>query len=126
RPRKGPPKFLPRLLRIETDDARAGLLTLVAPNGTRNEFADIRASGVVRHRSIRVFSAAARFQGMDLTANGTVRAADPMRIDASGRAEWFAPKDTRWIANVTGEGDLDRLPFTGSVEAPFRATVAGA
>jgi len=125
RPRKSPPRFLPRLLRIETDDARAGLLVLVAPNGTRSEFADIRASGVVRHRSIRVFGATARYQNMDLTANGTVRAASPMRIDATGRAEWLAPKATRWIAHVTADGDLDSLPFTGIVEAPFRATVSG-
>jgi len=126
RPRTGSPRFLPRLLRIGTDDARAGRLTLVSTNGTRNEFTDLHASGVVRHRSIRVFSAATRFQGMDLTAKGTVRAAAPMRIDASGRAEWFAPQATHWIANVTAEGDLDSLPFTGSVEAPFRAAVSGA
>jgi len=126
RPRKGTPRFLPRLLRIETDDARAALLTLVSTKGVRTEFADIRASGVVRHRSIRVFGAAARFQGMDLTANGTVRAASPMRIDASARVEWFAPKSTRWIAHVAGDGDLDSLPFTGSIEAPFRAAVSGA
>lgn len=125
RPRKGTPKFLPRLLRIETDDARVGLLTLVSTSGTHTAFSGIQASGVVRHRSIRVFGAAAHFQGMDLTAKGTVRAADPMRIDATGRAEWFAPEATRWIAHVTAEGDLDSLPFTGSVEAPFRAAVSG-
>lgn len=124
-PNKGTPKFLPRLLRIDAGDAHVGSIAIVSPHGTRTEFTDAQASGVVRHRSIRVFAAAGEFQGMRLSANGTLRAADPMRIDASGRAEWDAPRATHWVANFTGEGDLDRLKIEGGLSAPFIAEVSG-
>src|SRR5690606_30571112 len=65
------------------------------------------------------------FQGMHLTANGVLRAADPMQIDASGRAAWQAPEATHWIANFTGAGDLDRLELKGGLAEPFRADVTG-
>lgn len=125
-PPKGTPRFLPRLLRIDAADARAGIVTIVSPQGERVDFLAARASGVVRHRSIRIFDAAAQFQGMQVAANGILRAADPMRIDASGHAEWDAPATTHWIANFSGSGDLDRLAITGELAAPFRADVTGA
>lgn len=131
RPRLRPPddstpRFLPRLLRIDAGDARAGTLTIVSPQGARVDFDQVRASGVVRHRSIRIFDAEGGFLGMQLSANGLLRAADPMQIDAAGRAQWQAPAATRWVANVTGVGDLDRLEFQGALTAPFRAQVTGA
>ena len=131
RPRVRPPddstpRFLPRLLRIDAGDARADALTIVAPRGERVDFLQVRASGVVRHRSIRIFDAAGEFQGMQLAASGLLRAADPMRIDASGRAEWHAPAATRWVANFSGTGDLDHLALQGALSEPFRADVTGA
>ncbi len=131
RPRREPPEpstphFLPRLLRIDAGDARAGLLTIVAPSGVRVDFANTRASGIVRHRSIRIFDATGEFEGMHLAANGVLRAADPMQIDAAGRAEWSVPATTHWIANFTGAGDLDRLALKGELTEPFRASVTGA
>ncbi|MGE0580705.1 MAG: translocation/assembly module TamB domain-containing protein [Steroidobacteraceae bacterium] len=120
------PRFLPRLLRINAGDARAGTLTIVAPHGGNIDFLKVRASGVVRHRSIRVFDAEGEFLGMQLSANGLLRAADPMQIDAAGRAQWHAPAATRWIANFTGKGDLDRLALQGELAEPFRADVTGA
>jgi translocation and assembly module TamB len=131
RPRVRPPddstpRFLPRLLRIDAGDASAGVLTIVAPHGERVDFVGVRASGVVRHRSIRVFDATGEFLGMQLSASGLLRAADPMRIDASGHAEWHAPAATRWVANFSGAGDLDRLAIQGELTAPFRAEVTGA
>ncbi len=125
-PPKSTPRFLPRLLRIDAGDASAGLVTIVAPRGERVDFVAAHASGVVRHRSIRIFYATSEFQGMQVSANGILRAADPMRIDASGHAEWQAPRDTRWVANFTGNGDLDRLAIQGDLTAPFRAEVTGA
>lgn len=130
RPRTRPPgtsapRFLPRLLRIDAGDARADAVTIVAPRGERIDFLATRASGVVRHRSIRIFDATAQFLGMRVSANGLLRAADPMKIDASGRVEWFAPEATRWTANFTGTGDLDRLALTGALAEPFRADVTG-
>lgn len=124
-PDDSPPRFLPRLLRIDAGDARAGLVTIVAPHGDRVDFLNARASGVVRRRSIRIFDAEGEFQGMHLTANGVLRAADPMQIDASGRAAWQAPEATHWIANFTGAGDLDRLELKGGLAEPFRADVTG-
>ncbi|MGD9598030.1 MAG: translocation/assembly module TamB domain-containing protein [Steroidobacteraceae bacterium] len=125
-PRKSTPRFLPRLLRINAGDASAGIVTLVAPHGEQVDFRAAHASGVVRHRSIRIFHASSEFQGMQVSANGILRAADPMRIDASGHAEWRAPEATQWVANFTGNGDLDRLAINGELTAPFRAEVTGA
>lgn len=130
RPRTKPPKdtkprFLPPLLRIRANDARLAHLQIVAPGGNLVEFFDSSASGAVGAYSIRVFDAQTTLQGMRLQANGTLRAEDPLQLDASVRGEWQAPEGTAWTASASARGNLDRLEFTGQVAAPFRANVKG-
>lgn len=126
KPRKDTkPRFLPPLLRIRANDARLAHLQIVAPGGNVVEFFDSRASGAVGAYSIRVFDARTTLQGMRLQANGTLRAEDPLQLDAAVRAEWQAPQGTAWTASASARGNLDRLEFTGQVAAPFRANVKG-
>lgn len=130
RPRTKPPKdtkprFLPPLLRIRANDARLAHLQIVAPRGNLVEFFDTRASGSVGSQTIRVFNAETTLQGMRLQANGTLRAEDPLQLDAAVRGEWQAPEGTAWTASASARGNLDRLEFTGQVAAPFRANVKG-
>lgn len=124
-PSKGEPRFLPPFLRVSTEDVRIGEGSLVLIGGQRYEFRKLQASGIAAHRVIRLFSASLRYEPMDIAANATLRAGNPMRIDGDARLLWNAPEKTGWIVNLTGDGDLDLLKLDATISSPFRADFKG-
>lgn len=121
-----PPRFLPALLRVRVDEGRARDASLVMIGGQRYDVANVRASGVVGSRTIRVFEANADFAPLSIAAHGTVRAAQPLRLEGDARLVWNAPERTQWVLNGAFDGDLDRLDLEATLSAPFNAVFEGA
>lgn len=130
RPRTEPlvkfePRFLPRLLSIRGDRVNVREATVVAPSGVRQVFRNVTGSGVVRHKSIQFFDATGDWNNLNVAAIGTLRAADPMQLEGEGRFKLVFDGQPEWRAFARFNGDLVKLPFTGTLDAPFRADLEG-
>ncbi len=120
-----PPKFMPRLLSIGAERAEAKLLAIVAPNGRRVEFDDVTGAGIVAHKYIRVFDGNIVYGVLHARALGELRAADPMQLSGEATTRMIIEGQPEWRADASFDGDLDRLPLTGKLQAPFRADLEG-
>lgn len=120
------PRFLPALLRVRVDEARIADASLIMLGGRRYDVTDVRVSGVAGPRTIRVYTADLTYGSSSIAASGTVRAAQPLRIDGDARLVWNAPERTRWVLNGAFDGDLDRLDVEATLSEPFNAVFEGA
>jgi translocation and assembly module TamB len=121
------PHFLPSTLRIDAAQVHLGGLGVTLLSGRRLDFTAVNASGTVLPAEIRIASAALDFAGMHLaTSGGRVLAARPIGLE--GVVDWsWQPEDRpAWRASARFDGDLDRLPLTIDVGAPFVAHITGA
>ncbi len=124
-PPKYEPRFLPRLLSIRGDRVNVREATIVAPSGKAQVFRNVSASGVARHKTIQFFDSSGQWNNVFVEAIGTLRAGDPMQLEGEGRFRLTFDDQPEWRAVAQFKGDLLKLPFTGALDAPFRATVAG-
>ena len=124
-PSKIPPFFLPRWLVVSADHARIGSVVLTTVSGTRVEWTGIHATGIARHRRIRLFEAGAQMGNSRLTGTGELQAADPLAMDVQARMDWNPGDQPAWSIDATGKGDLKVLAVTGHTIAPFRADFTG-
>lgn len=124
--KKSPLHFLPRLLRIRSDDLRVANATVVLINGRRLEFANLEGTGVMRRNLIRLFSA--RLEWGEVHGEGSVDlgAAEPLRIEAETHWNWRPAGQPLWTLEASGKGDLRELDLRGAFTAPFRSRLRGA
>jgi translocation and assembly module TamB len=125
-PRKVEPKFLPRLLRIRADDVFVRSTTIVSPQGQVIVLRDAHLSGSARHKVIRLYTAVVDYELLHLDGRATLRAGDPIRVDAAARLTLESPEGTPWVASASADGDLDRLELEGAITEPFRSQFEGA
>jgi len=104
-------------------DARS--VTIVSPNGYSNEFRELSVSGVASQNRIRVFDLSGWWNNLFANASGELRAADPMELEGEARVRLVFDGQPEWRATGSFNGNLDRVPLTGALDAPFRASFTG-
>jgi translocation and assembly module TamB len=122
---KTPPKFMPRFLSISAERAATPLLVIIAPNGRRVEFNDVSGAGIVGHKVIRVFEGNIIYGLLHSRAIGELQAADPMKLSGETTTRMIIEGQPEWRADLTFDGDLDKLPLGGKLQVPFRADLRG-
>jgi translocation and assembly module TamB len=129
RPSDGAPiVFLPQWMLITADRTHIGSAVVIAPNGVRIEGHDIVASGVVRHRTIRVFEANLMMYDAHITAFGALHGRSPpqlLGIDGDGKIDWTPAGEPAWNLSASAHGDLTSLAVTSRIHAPMSADVSG-
>jgi translocation and assembly module TamB len=122
---KTPPKFMPRFLSISAERAATPLLVIIAPNGRRVEFNDVSGAGIVGHKVIRVFEGNIIYGFLHSRAIGELQAADPTKLSGETTTRMIIEGQPEWRADLTFDGDLDKLPLGGKLQVPFRADLRG-
>jgi translocation and assembly module TamB len=129
RPSDGRPLvFLPQWMLITADRTHIGSAVVIAPNGVRIEGHDIVASGVVRHRTIRIFGADLMMGDAHITAFGALHGRRPpqlLGIDGEGKIDWTPSGQPAWNLSASAHGDLASLGVTSRILAPLSADVSG-
>ena len=120
-----PPPFLPRWLTIEVGQASVRNAVLVVPDGTRITGSAIAGAALLRRRDIRFYRAQLQMGEVHFEAAGTLHASEPLRLSATGEIAWQARGQPVWRMAATAAGDLDKLPISGRILAPFRSDITG-
>jgi translocation and assembly module TamB len=118
-------KFMPRFLSIGAEHAFTHRLVIIAPNGRRVDFDEVTGSGIVGHKTIRVFEGDITYGVLRARAIGVLTAADPMKLSGEATTRMIIEGQPEWRADVTFDGTLDRLPIVGKLQEPFRADMRG-
>jgi translocation and assembly module TamB len=121
----GPNNFLPAWLIINVEDAQVGSARLTVYNGFHLAVDDIRGAAVIRHSSIRFFSAEGTFEGAHVNALGTLRSTDPLGMELKAHLDWTPAGQPPWTVAGSARGDLDALNIVAHVASPFRADLTG-
>jgi translocation and assembly module TamB len=124
-PPSADPHFLPHGLVIRADQVHADAATLVLPNGQRIEGTQIDTAGFIRRRTIRILNSALTMGSAQLTGESALGAANPLTLSASVHVALRNPSQPPWIFSATAHGDLNVLPLTVGLTAPFRADFQG-
>ncbi|MBK7251424.1 MAG: translocation/assembly module TamB domain-containing protein [Gammaproteobacteria bacterium] len=119
------PHFLPRMLTIAVRRVQVDAGTLIVPNGRHFDVSNASATGVIRQKTIDVRAAALTYGPTRATADGTLRAADPLQLRGTLRLTVSVPGQPQWRGETRFDGDLDALRLQGSLSAPFHADFAG-
>ena len=101
------------------------MLVIIAPNGRRVEFNDVTGSGIVGHKTIRIFDSNVTFGVLQARSIGELRAADPMKLSGETTTRMIIEGQPTWRADSSFDGTLDKLPLTLKLFEPFRADVRG-
>ncbi len=124
-PPKSTPRFLPRGLIIQADKVHVDAGTLIAQNGRRFDVTDVNTSGVARYRTIRLYDATFVQDAIHVSGKATLRAQDPMGLDADARILVSYQNQPLWLIAASGRGNLDKLGITAQFTSPFQASFAG-
>jgi translocation and assembly module TamB len=119
------PHFLPHGLVIRADSVHADTATVVLPNGRRLDGAGIEAAGYIRRHTIHILSSAFTMGGLQVAGDTELRAANPLGISGTAHVALRNAPHPTWIFTATAHGNLDTLPFSVNLTAPFRADVLG-
>jgi translocation and assembly module TamB len=125
-PPSNDPHFLPRGLVIRADRLHADAVTLIVANGQRFDGTGINASGFIRRRTIRILDSAFAMGGLKVTGETELGAANPLAINGNVHVDLRNAGQPPWIFSATAHGDLNALPLTVGLTAPFRADFQGA
>lgn len=126
RPRNQPPPteakpFLPRLLTLEARQLRIRQSTVTPLTGASVVFDEVTAHGTIRERRIWIRDAKGSIGNIALEADGILKAAMPLGLEAQATATFASRRGPRWVAKVSTDGDLERLPLKGGLIEPFIA-----
>ena len=127
-PPGGPPwqaHFLVGLLNIQVENLAVVHAELVSPSGVTLAADQLHAVAQVGTKEIRVFDSTLHYAGFEVRSTGTVHAATPIQLQGETRASMTTPGQPPWLANAQFDGDLDRLPITAVLLAPFNADFHG-
>ena len=119
------PHFLPHGLVIRADAVHADAVTLLLPNGQRLDGTEVEAAGFIRRRTIRILDSAFTMGGLHVTGETTLGAANPLAISGNVHTELQIAGQPRWVFSASARGDLNKLPLTVGLTAPFRADFHG-
>lgn len=119
------PQFVPRWLTIEIGHASIRSAVLVDPDGTRIEGSAIEGSAVLHHRDIAFRRAQLQMGEVHFTASGSLHASEPLQLAARGRITWRPHDQPTWTLTAQAAGNLDKLPVSGRILAPFQSTLSG-
>jgi len=124
-PPSADPHFLPHGLVIRADSVHADAATLVLPNGQRMNGTQIDTAGFIRRHTIRILNSALTMGGMQLSGETELGAANPLAVGGNVHVVLRSAGQPPWIFSVTAHGDLNTLPLSVGLTAPFRADFAG-
>ncbi|MEJ0037098.1 MAG: translocation/assembly module TamB domain-containing protein [Gammaproteobacteria bacterium] len=122
---KSSPFFLPRGLIIQGNKVHIGNGTFIAQNGRSFDLTDVNTSGVARHRTIRFYEAGFTQESIRVSGKATLRAEEPMGLDADARILMQFENQPLWLIAASGKGDLNELPIIAEFTSPLQATVTG-
>jgi len=120
------PHFLPHGLVIRADSVHADAATLVLPNGQRMSGTQVETAGFIRRHTIRILSSAFTMRGLQVSGDTELGAANPLAINGSVHVVLRNAGQPAWIFTATAHGNLDTLPLSVDLTAPFRAQFQGA
>lgn len=121
----GEPRFLPRTLQIRADVIHIATGTLRLPNGRKFDLTNTQASGIARHKTIRIFDAEGTMDALAIAGDATLRAADPMEMEGEIRLTWTFTSQPPWVISTTAKGNLDVLALKSHFTSPLRAEFVG-
>jgi translocation and assembly module TamB len=124
-PPSADPHFLARGLVIRADSVHADAATLVLPNGQRMDGTQISTAGFIRRHTMQILSTAFTIGGWQVTGDTELRASNPLRISGNLHVILQTSGQPTWIFSATGRGNLDTLPLSVNLTAPFRADFQG-
>ena len=127
-PPPGPPhvpQFVPRWLTIEIGHASIRSAVLVVPDGTRLTGSAIDGSVVLHHQDIRFRQAQLTMGEVHFAATGSLHASEPLQLTAKGHITWQPHEQPAWTLTAEAAGNLDKLPVSGRILAPFQSTLRG-
>src|SRR6185437_2841414 len=127
-PPSGPrhaPQFLPPWLTIDIRHAIVGSAVVVVPDGTRIMGTEISGSAQLRHRDIRFYHAELQMGELHFAVAGRLHASDPLQLAAKGQVVWQPRGQPAWRLTGTAAGDLDKLPISAKILAPFQSELRG-
>ena len=118
-----PPRFLPRLLRIDARDVDLGHVRYVHMNGTAVEADRIRGRVTITGR--RLSARGVRIEARDFDAAGDLRlrAARPLGLQAAATGHLHLPDRPQLELGAQVDGTVDRLSIKAQLQAPQRANV---
>ena len=119
------PHFLPHGLVIRADSVHADAVTVVLPNGQRMAGTQIDTAGYIRRRTIHILNSSLTLGELKLMGETELGAANPLKIGGSVRAALRMRGQPPWVFSVTATGDLNALPASVTLTAPFRAEFKG-
>lgn len=119
------PQFLPAWLTIHIGHARVGSAVVVVPDGTRITGTGIVGSAVLRHHDIRFYHADVQMGEVHFAVAGSLHAGDPLQLAAKGEITWRPRGQPVWQLTADAAGDLDKLPVSARIVAPFRSDLSG-
>jgi translocation and assembly module TamB len=125
-PPSADPHFLPHGLVIRADAVHADAVTLLLPNGQRMDGTQVDTAGFIRRHTIRILDSAFTMGNLQVTGATTLGAANPLTISGAVHAALRSPGQPPWIFSANAQGDLNMLPLTVGLTAPFRADFQGA
>ena len=116
--------FLPHWLNVRIDALHIAHGSLVLPSGRRLEAAQLRTHGTVSARTVRFYDATMRAGDMGFASRqGVLRGTMTLAVAADLALDYHPPGAVGWRAQLQGNGDLNALPFSGRISAPFEATI---
>ncbi|MEO6080109.1 MAG: translocation/assembly module TamB domain-containing protein [Steroidobacteraceae bacterium] len=121
-----PPRFLPALLRIDTDAAHVDGAEITLLSGRKVPLRNIDGKVTVLPKQIRILSSKLDYELMHIQATGNVLAKRPIGLDGEMEITWSIAGQPDWLILARFDGDLDKLPLTGRIEKPFHAGFEGA
>lgn len=121
-----PRRFLPDVISIEADVARANSVDLIERSGRTLHATMATAAVEVLPHVIRISDAQLDWQEMHLAVDGRVLAADPTGLTGQASGDWHPQGKPAWRFALQFAGDLDRLGFKLDVTQPFHTHVDGA
>jgi translocation and assembly module TamB len=119
-------RFLPALMRIDTDALHVDAADITLLSGRVVPLRKIDAAVTVYPKQIYVRSARADHELVHIEATGQVQAARPLGLEGETELSWSLEGQPDWLILAKFDGDLAKLPITGSVQKPFHARFDGA
>jgi translocation and assembly module TamB len=122
-----PMRFLAPLMRLDVENARVDHFGLRLPTGVRHVVTEIAGSMTMLPKDLYVREAQARVPALwtAIRADGHLRARTPIAFAGTVGVDHDPVQTPAWRITAEVDGDLDSLPLTVAIDAPFHARLEG-